>query len=281
MMLTAQVTELLRDVLMEEVCATPKPGLVDLRDSGAHRDMDAHTFFRSAEAVAPHLGRIFEVSVRWTGELPALFEVIRLIGVEAEEAMFRATGDVNTHRGAIFTMGLLSAAAGQCRRRTGCFSTDKILDLSRSMAAETLTKELQAIRNRPPRTHGERLYAATGCTGIRGEAIAGFPSLRETAVPALAQGGQPDRNSLLLYVLLRLMTVVEDSTVIHRAGQAGLNWMQAQASSFLAGWPVLTGQALEVLSGFNSDCIARNISPGGCADLLSAALFLEGLETLS
>lgn len=275
------VTALARSALLEEVRATPKPGLVDLLDCGAHRDMDACTFFRSAEAIAPYLGQMFQTAAGWDGTLPALFREIRRIGLAAETAMFRATSGVNTHRGAIFTLGLLSAGAGRCLSRTGALLADEILDLSRDLAAQPLREELEVISAKVPVTYGEQLYAATGRAGIRGEAIAGFPALRRTALPALAAGGQPDRNRQLLRVLLELMTVVEDTAVLHRAGWEGLDWMRAQALDFLRAWPVLTDPAMEALSRLNRECVARNLSPGGCADLLSGALFLEGMERLS
>ena len=158
---------------------------------------------------------------------------------------------------------------------------DEILDLSRDLAAQPLREELEVISAKVPVTYGEQLYAATGRAGIRGEAIAGFPALRRTALPALAAGGQPDRNRQLLRVLLELMTVVEDTAVLHRAGWEGLDWMRAQALDFLRAWPVLTDPAMEALSRLNRECVVRNLSPGGCADLLSGALFLEGMERLS
>ncbi|MCI9264962.1 MAG: triphosphoribosyl-dephospho-CoA synthase [Oscillospiraceae bacterium] len=281
MTLTQQVASLALSALEEEVRTTPKPGLVDLHDSGAHRDMDFRTFLLSAQAVAPYLGEMFHVAAGWEGSPPSLFTRIRQIGVAAESAMLRATGGVNTHRGAIFTLGILSAGAGQCLRREGALTAGRILELSQDMVAQPLREELRAMEGRAPVTHGERLYAVTGHPGVRGVAIAGFPSLRHTALPALAEGGQPDRNSLCLHVLLKLMTVVEDTTVLHRAGQGGLEWMRTQALAFLTTWPLLTAPAMEELSLLNREFIAQNISPGGCADLLSAALFLEGLEKLS
>lgn len=273
-----RVAALAQAALLEEVQATPKPGLVDLRDSGAHRDMDARTFSLSAQAIAPYFGLMFETAAGWTGELTALFRDIRGIGIAAEESMLRATGGVNTHRGAIFTLGLLAAGAGQCLKRPGPLRAGEVLDLCRDMAAHPLEEELRHMACRPPVTHGERLYAATGHAGVRGEAIAGFPSLRRTALPALSAGGQPDRNRQVLHVLLQLMTTVEDTTVLHRAGWEGLRWMRSQAADFLKAWPRLTDPAMEDLARLNDLCITRNISPGGCADLLSAALFLEGLE---
>lgn len=279
-MTAAQAEALALDALLEEIRATPKPGLVDLRDSGAHRDMDADTFFASAEAIAPFLGRMFAEGAASTEEPQQLFALIRPIGREAEEAMFAATGGVNTHKGAIFTLGLLAAAAGQTGRRGPVHAGD-VLERCREMAAAPLRAELAAMSARQPRTHGERLYRATGSAGIRGEAIEGFPALSRVALPALREGGQPDWNRQLLYTLLRLMERVEDSTVLHRGGAEGLGWMRREAGAFLSAYPVLTEEALGDLSAMNQAFIRRNLSPGGCADLLCAAVFLQRLEETS
>lgn len=279
-MTAAQAETLALEALLEEIRATPKPGLVDLRDSGAHRDMDAATFFASAEAIAPFLGRMFAEGAASTEEPRQLFVRLRPIGREAEEAMFAVTGGVNTHKGAIFTLGLLAAAAGQAGR-CGPVRAGDVLERCRAMAADPLRAELAAMSARQPRTHGERLYRATGNAGIRGEAIEGFPALSRVALPALREGGQPDWNRQLLYTLLRLMERVEDSTVLHRGGAEGLGWMRREAGAFLAAYPVLTEEALGALSAMNAAFTARNLSPGGCADLLCAAVFLRRLEEAS
>lgn len=278
MSLTERVAALLHAALLEEVRATPKPGLVDLHDSGVHTDMDAKTFAASAAAVAPHLGRMFALGLVWADGPEALFGAIRPVGREAERAMRSATDGVNTHKGAIFTLGILAAAAGLAYRRTGAFESGTLLDLSREMTAAPLRAELAALSRRAPATHGERLYAATGRAGVRGEAMAGFPALRDAALPALADARQPSRERRALRALLRLMAVVEDSTVLHRAGTAGLCWMHGRAAAFLAAWPVLTDEAMAELAALNEAFIQCNISPGGCADLLAAALFLNGLS---
>lgn len=276
-MTAAQVEALALEALLEEVRATPKPGLVDLWDSGAHRDMDVDTFGTSAKTIAPFLGQMFAEGAASTAAPQVLFSRIRPIGQTAEEAMLAATGGVNTHKGAIFTLGLLSAAAGQASRYGAVCPVD-ILARCREMAAEPLRAELAAMAERPPRTHGERLYLATGSAGIRGEAIAGFPALLHIALPALKEASQPDWNRQLLYTLLRLMEQVEDSTVLHRGGTEGLCWMRREAGSFLSAYPVLTDDALKALSNLNDAFIRRNLSPGGCADLLCAAVFLCRLE---
>ena len=280
-MTAVQVEALALEALLEEIRATPKPGLVDLRDSGAHTDMDADTFFLSARAISPFLGRMFAAGVASPASPQGLFSQLRPIGQEAEAAMFAATGGVNTHKGAIFTLGLLCAGAGMVSRTNGVIRAGAVLSRCRDMAAGPLRAELAAMSSRPPRTHGEQLYLSTGAAGIRGEAMAGFPALVRIALPALQEGNQPDWNGQLLYTLLRLMAQVEDSTVLHRGGPEGLRWMQREASSFLTAYPVLTANALEELSCLNAAFIRRNLSPGGCADLLCAAIFLYRLEACS
>lgn len=273
-----RAAELAEAALLEEVRATPKPGLVDLRDSGAHRDMDHRTFARSAAAVAPWLGEMFGAGLSWKGPLPSLFPVLRALGREAERAMLCATGGVNTHKGAIFTLGLLCGAAGYAYGTGKRCEPLRVLELSREMAGETLEAELLELTRRPPATHGEALFVRGGRRGIRGEAAAGFPALRETALPALWEGNQPDRERQCLYALLKLMTRVEDTTVLSRTGGEGLFWMRARAAAFLTRWPVLTDGAMDALGGLNGEFIRRNVSPGGCADLLSAGLLLLKLN---
>ena len=104
-----------RNALLGEVYATPKPGLVDRRDTGAHRDMNYETFLASTEAITPYMVRMFVEGMDATaaGQTPeAVFRAIRGIGLEAERAMYAATDGVNTHKGMIFTMGIVLAAAG-------------------------------------------------------------------------------------------------------------------------------------------------------------------------
>ena len=156
------------NALIAEVETTPKPGLVDLRDTGSHRDMDCETFRRSAVAVAPFLGEMAGLGYGWAGGLPDLFAAIRPVGVRAERSMFAATGGVNTHKGAIFSLGILAAASGHCRKRCGRFLPEIILSLSGDMVREAMEADFAAMSQRVPVTHGEKLFARYGCRGIRG-----------------------------------------------------------------------------------------------------------------
>lgn len=128
--------------LMAEVGATPKPGLVDRHDSGAHTDMDYDTFAASTTAIVPYLARMFEAGYTWESkDFNALFESIRPIGIEAEKAMFAATDGVNTHKGMIFSMGTIAAAAGLFYKRHEKFDAEKILMLAGYLCHDAMRRD--------------------------------------------------------------------------------------------------------------------------------------------
>ncbi|MFR1807489.1 MAG: triphosphoribosyl-dephospho-CoA synthase CitG [Pygmaiobacter massiliensis] len=266
--------------LMEEVRTTPKPGLVDLADNGAHRDMCYDTFVSSTRAITPYLTAMGALGYDFDGASDVLFPQLRCLGAEAEKAMFAATEGVNTHKGAIFSLGLLAAGIGYLFRRKGFFSGGELFELCSAAATPWLEKDFEEMRCRQPVTHGEKLFAQYGFRGIRGEALDGFPALRCVGLPALAKANrtQPCANSAQLFILLTLMAQVEDTNILNRAGPSALKQVQAEAQQFIADFAVIDNHALSALAEMNRRFIEQNISPGGCADLLAASLFLGRLE---
>lgn len=263
--------------LLEEVRTTPKPGLVDLHDSGSHRDMNYDTFAASTAAVVPYIVEMAGAGCRLEGPLRELFPAIRPIGVKAEKAMFAATGGVNTHKGIIFSLGIIAACLGFRFSRNDSLSPAQVLETAGQAVFFWLEQDFDRMKERPPVTHGERLFARYGCRGIRGEAQQGFPSLRLTALPAMdtALSTQPDANSAHLYVLLTLMSQVDDTNVLIRSNPETLAYVKEVSGAFLKAFPIITGEALEYLARMNQDFIDRNISPGGCADLLAVSIFFS------
>lgn len=274
------IGELARRALIAEVDTTPKPGLVDRADSGAHRDMDRNTFLVSADAIAPYLGQMAGIGYGWGGDLPGLFACIRPVGVRAEEAMFQATGGVNTHKGLIFTLGILCACEGHLQARGQGFDARKLLTASGDMTADTLEREFERLRQREPRTHGERLFFQYGIRGIRGEAALGFPSIRDCALPALEEAARltEDQNLMFLQTLLHLMARVEDTNVLFRTDFETAAGVRRSAERILKLGGCLTPEGFEAVRALNRSFIENNISPGGCADLLAATIFLWFLE---
>lgn len=255
------IAALARGALEKEVLLTPKPGLVDAANSGAHRDMDRDTFLRSAAALEPWFQSMAERGRAFPEEAPAaLFAALRSVGMQAEQAMYTATGGVNTHKGALFSLGLLCAACGRLTAQSRPLTAESLCGLSAKMTAGITARELTGEG-----THGLAAHAAYGARGVRGEAESGFASVRELALPHLGEENGP------YLALLHLIAHVRDTNVLHRAGEEGLAWLQARAAA------LLTDFSLSALEALDRDCIARNISPGGSADLLAIAFFLEAV----
>lgn len=255
--------------LIDEVHTTPKPGLVDRRNNGSHKDMDIPLFEASAQALRPY----FEACVRIgqnTAQLPPeeTLPLLRAAGMEAEEAMFRTTGGVNTHKGAIYTLGLLCGSIGRLwSAQNPTPDADTILAECKKMVGPSVQADLAAATGK---TAGQRLYLQYGIRGIRGEAADGFPSVKNIGLPrfqqALANG--LSQNDAGVLTLLHLIAQVQDTTLYHRGGCDGAQWAAAAAQKFL---PCPSNAQIAQL---DDAFIARNLSPGGCADLLAATYFL-------
>lgn len=265
--------------LLDEVCITPKPGLVDRANSGSHTDMDIFTFTASAAALEPYWRACFETGQRTASEpAPTAFRQLRKAGQSAERAMFTATGGRNTHKGAIFTLGLICGSIGRLWTPAApCRDVRRILDTCAELAAGCVETDLAGMQA-PPRTAGEHLYASQGITGIRGEAARGFPGIRETALPVLREllASGMCRNDAGAITLLHLITQVEDTNMISRGGMERAQAARTACAGLLKKAP---RPSMEEIAALDQAFIRENLSPGGCADLLSAAFFLLSWET--
>lgn len=256
------IGKLAREALEREVLLTPKPGLVDAHNNGAHKDMDKQTFLRSAAALEPWFQGMAERGRVSPSETPArLLAALRPMGMEAEKEMYAATNGVNTHKGALFSLGLLCAACGRLQAQNRPLTAETLCDTAAQMTAGITQREMDGNH-----THGLRVHAAYGAKGVRGEAESGFLSVRELALPYLEQENGP------YLALLSLISRVRDTNVLHRAGEEGLCWLQSRAGA------LLTDFSLSGLEELDRQCIEKNISPGGCADLLAIAFFLEAVS---
>jgi len=259
--------------LLREVELTPKPGLVDRHNSGAHRDMDMATFRASIRAIAPWFPLFYRIGAA-TRDLPpqAVLPRLRPAGRDCEQAMFRATGGVNTHKGSIFSLGLLLAAAGRLEE-DGCSAESLCAEVAR-ICSGLVEAELQPIQQ--PRTAGEKLFQTHGLTGVRGEAASGFQTVREHGLPAYARilqcGGR--EAEALHEALLHLLAANHDTNLVHRGGLAGLAYVQACARSLIAAGGVRSSQFQRRIQHLDDVLIERNLSPGGSADLLAVTWLL-------
>lgn len=250
------VPQLAEDALWHELELTPKPGLVDRCNNGSHRDMDHALFTRSIKAIAPWFER-FAALGEEHADKPAAdqLRLLRPVGIACEQAMYNATGGVNTHKGGVFALGLLCFAAG----RVSAVSADSLCLEVAEICRGLVRRELHA--RSATATAGERQFRQFGLTGARGEAESGFATVR--SVLPHRRRDQPHA------LLLRLMAVNPDSNLVSRGGMSGLRYVQDYARRLLQdGWD---RHALEEM---DQALIARNLSPGGSADLLSVAWVL-------
>jgi len=264
--------------LTAELETWPKPGLVSHVDTGSHDDMDHATFRRSAAALRPYYVRLATA-----GFAGADMDQLRQIGRDAEKAMLGATGGVNTHRGAIFGVGLLCAAAGAAwaeRVPTPGAPT--------RLRAETLT---DIVRHRwgdailsgpiPLRSHGSDALRRFGAGGARMEAATGFPHVRRIGLPALRLGRAltGGEEAARVQAFFSLLAVVEDTNLLHRGGAAGLREARRAAQQFLNDGGVAQASWTCQAAAVHRDFVRRRLSPGGCADLLAATIFLDRVES--
>lgn len=256
--------------LLLEIETWPKPGLVSHVDTGSHTDMDAGTFRRSASALRPYFAALVDAGMH-----NASMTKLRKIGLRAERAMLRATGGVNTHRGAIFGIGLLCAAAGL--RKAGLVDADEELGavVKRRWGREILGGP------RLPDSHGEMAGARYGAGGARQEAALGFPSVYQVGLPALHDAQQlapGEHEAARVQACFALIAAVEDTNLLHRGGAEGLRFAQRAAQTFLdkggVGDPAWSRRAEHIHHAF----VRRRLSPGGAADLLAMSVFAMELE---
>ncbi|MGP0171352.1 triphosphoribosyl-dephospho-CoA synthase [Pseudomonas sp. NCHU5208] len=265
------LADLAVDALIDEADLSPKPGLVDRRGSGAHTDLHLGLMHASALALWPSFKAMGEAAQQ-RGEIDqALREDLGRIGREGEVEMLRVTDGVNTHRGAIWALGLLSAAAA--------------LDVSALAPAQVALRaaRLALLNDRAaPLTdsHGAQVCRLYGLHGAREEAQLGFPAVIQQALPQLAHSraaGAGEQNARL-DALLAIMTQLADTCVLYRAGMAGLIRMQGGARAVLAAGGCVSLDGRRLLRELERDMLQLRASPGGAADLLAATLFLDRLQ---
>jgi len=254
--------------LMYEVAVTPKPGLVDRADNGAHKDMNFFTFINSSTALYDYFKKCALKAIEFCDKTPQkLFANLRYLGLEAENKMYQHTFGVNTHKGAIFSFGLIVAAAAYLSEKSEKLSAENILATCADMA------QLSIADFENPNVHksfGKQIFAQQNIKGIRGQAAAGYPDVKpafEYLKKCIEKGDSFDIAGAK--VLCMLMSKLEDTNVIKRSDTAMLKQVQEKAESIIQ-----QDNIEDELKTLNTEFIKLNISPGGCADLLAICFLL-------
>ena len=280
--------------LLREVSAAPKPGLVDRDGTGSHDDMDFMTFSDSALALGPTFASLAREGLERGAAHPAWASAdagcasearssadaeflgsLRKIGIEGEARMFAATGGVNTHKGALFLLGLQAAAVGALLGAGAGAGADRIRAFAARIARGVSERELPSAS-----THGARAFREHGSRGVRGEAESGLSGLDRGALRVLRRAfsaGRPD-DADCIEALLSVMAAADDTTVLHRGGPEALRLVKLGAFRVLALGGLRTEEGRRELALFSAELVRRRISPGGSADLLAAGIFLANVE---
>ena len=260
--------------LHDELVLAPKPGLVTPFGRGSHADMDAHTFMRSLFALRGYFIQIAEL-----GAKGSCFAALERCGIDAEARMLAATGGINTHRGAVFMLGLLCASAGAVAASGR--APDPAL-IRRTLQANW-GDALATRALRPSALPGGRAARRLGLRGASAEAALGFPTLFEVAVPSLqaAQASGLNRREAGIDTLFHVIAVLDDSNLAHRGGLQGLTFAQRRAHEFLAAGGVSRSQGLAEAQEIGREFERRRLSPGGAADILAAAFWMRRLGALA
>lgn len=275
------ISEIAIRAILYEVSTTPKPGLVDRQNSGAHHDMDYFTFLASTSAITSGIHEVCRIADEFSGRPKDLFNMIRVVGVKTERDMFRTTKNVNTHKGIIFSMSLMCVAAIQVNKKAhkdGLTSHHIAAYIMRMVSG--ISQELDYKSNLVPPTHGERIYNRYGFKGIRGEAESGFLSVMKHGLIYLRKNVHKynNKNDLFIDVLFNLMSVCNDTNILSRHDLETLIEVQGIAKDFMEVGGMLKQGALSKVKDIDDLFITRNISPGGAADLLAVTIFIGLLE---
>jgi triphosphoribosyl-dephospho-CoA synthase len=266
-----RLARLARQALIAEAELTPKPGLVDRRGSGAHTDLSLEMMRRSAVAIEPYF---VQMALASRGAQPgqSIRERLALIGRQAERAMLDATGGSNSHKGAIWALGLLVSA----------LAMHEDDDVTASTVADT-AKAVASFEDRAiPRlvSHGDMVAKRYGVVGARGEALSGFPHVVDVGLPALHRKRRSGASEQVarLDTLLSIMASLDDTCLLYRGGAVALAAAKKGAAAVAAVGGTGTRLGREELCRLDRRLMDLHVSPGGSADLLAATLLLDAVE---
>ena len=268
--------KLAAESLIREVETTPKPGLVDLSNNGSHTDMDVETFRKSATALEPYFIECIQLGMQ-TKKLPPCetFDKLRVAGLTAEKRMYDVTNGVNTHKGLIYSMGVLLGAIGRLWSVENPFSdTNAIVSEAAELVRQSSLLDLESASGT---TAGERLYKEKGLTGIRGEVASGFASVINISLPVYEVSLEKGltENDAGIRALLSLISAIDDTNIYHRGGDSGAKFAKSYAKTLLEN--EFDNNALIQM---DEEFVKRRLSPGGAADLLAITYFLHNLNKI-
>lgn len=275
-----KISSIVMESILFEVSATPKPGLVDRENCGAHLDMDYFTFMTSASALSNSFYQMVQLGMDYKDRpIKELLKPLRQIGVEAENRMFKMTKGVNTHKGMIFTLGVLSACAGWAMGKVN-LTSNNLCDLAAKMCYGISKEDYKGLEQKDSLTKGEHMYIKYGLLGVRGEVESGYKTVRDLSLPIYTELRNKDINinDALVQTILHLISNTKDTNIISRHDMNTAKYAKELTEDVLKKGGILAKDGYEIVKNLDYKFIDEYISPGGCADLLAVTHFLYTIE---
>ncbi len=269
-MFSEKVAKIAVRAVLQELYTTPKPGLVDKLNNGSHSDMDLSIFENSALSLFGYFNRCCHKGICSSPDkLGSILEILKPLGIQAEIDMRRTTFGVNTHKGAIFSLGIACCAIGYIYKNNLAYSISDVQDICKKISAPIINEFMKIDKKI---THGQDAYLSSGIKGARGEAITGFANVFQTGLPVfnkyILKGYS--QNDAGVITLLHLISKAEDTNIISRSSIEELANIQKHLADFLTSGD---NCYLEYAQKLDHYMISRNITPGGSADLLAMVYF--------
>ncbi len=260
--------------LYAEISLEPKPGLVSFRDTGSHQDMDASTFMRSLFAL-----RHYFPAMAQAGYHGAQFDTLQTLGLQAEARMLFATGGINTHRGAVFGLGLLCASAGQVRAQGLPLTPRHLRAVLLATWGQALADRTAVASAQAPCSHGQTVARRYGLRSAGAEAALGFPCLFDVTWPSLqhALAAGLGARAARVHALFATIAALDDTNLVHRGGMPGLRLAQGLAQQFLAAGGVFQTHWVNHARSVHATLVQHRLSPGGAADVLVSACWMQSM----
>lgn len=259
--------------LLYEAVTGPKPGLVDPIDNSSHPDMDVYMFIDSSLSLRNYLQKAEKIGREFhDSDLTQMFNKLRQAGLIAEKEMWQATNSVNTHKGAIFSLGICTCAESYCKQNGG-----NVFEIIRIMTQGLMEHDFKNLNSSENLTAGQEQFIKYGLGGARQEAEAGYPIVEEVALPFL-KNIQGDKRTRILDTFMKIVSLTMDSTLIKRAKTtAVIEEVHADANHYLELGGFANEKAREFINEVDAKFSQKKWSLGGCADLLIITIFF-GLE---
>lgn len=270
------ISEKAVEALVYEVSISPKAGLVTRYSNGSHKDMDYFMFQKSAFSLKQYFKNCYDYRDKYSLNEEAFFLNLRTLGKEAEREMFKATNNVNTHKGTIFSMGILIAILAAALKEKEVLTLN---DLVAQIKKTCKPLEIE-LREKIDNTSGEKIFKQYGIKGARGLALSGYELVLNDGIKKLFDFTEYlDLETSCILLLFYYIAKLDDTNIINRSNLETLKAMQQKSfyifkkymSIELKGTEKLIRKDMEAL---NREFIEKNISPGGSADLLILTVFM-------